>query len=808
MLASPAGIALVGKLLFIANQDGDELHVFDTQIRNFRSSPNLMFPLSVPTVRRPGPVCGNASQVFTASTVDATFGVIDARDDVSVNDPVRGLRELGEGVLPGLASDGICTQAPEAVLAHKVAAAGSAAAYQQALGVTLTIDAPGGLLPGGGLDERHALASLPIAALFPINGLGGPCAGSNCAGTQIWQVTNDLSGVSCDAGAPAFCPNVKPLLSLPPQPASCHPRGPPLALRVDASGANAGLSILGAPNADPTTANRLMASDRNSSCVASVNLDDLSVQWLPANFPSTSIFAAPFIPGSCLPGGDLFAALRDSENCELEGPPPSGGYFDCNGVSFLSASAGALLPEPLPYPFTPRRPLPPVRIIGSIATQLTYLGPNLQVSWQNADLPSPVPIQELAVVGTAGGDMVFIDVGVGSVDGGSGSSGSGFFPCPVTQLAPRLLDQNDYLQHPITPQVFLVSALDSAGGSSLGAAVLLTAPPSVVTASGTPVPTFDRLDAGFSTVLGIANVPLPTVSCYGLPSGSQICLTAGMLQKGVAEDEAYAATYEGAIGGLAGVAGTLTGNSLQLAGLDATQVAGGLLLRESGNVTIELTSGGGVCGDYGLSAVAAAGLTLSPSPHTSCASGPVSATFFASGAKPFTLTGTGSGFFPALWSTDGTLQLVPGHRWHYPANLIAMVRGAQQLADLVFSPLPDVLAAGSSLAAPRADGHDSDALDAPFAMAFVGPLGSALDGGVDAGVLPQRGASWTFSTSSAVLPLAVNPIDGSSLIDGMAAYIDLVDGGTPHLYGSYRGGNALIEIDPRDAYSPSILEIH
>jgi hypothetical protein len=156
-------------------------------------------------------------------------------------------------------------------------------------------------------------------------------------------------------------------------------------------------------------------------------------------------------------------------------------------------------------------------------------------------------------------------------------------------------------------------------------------------------------------------------------------------------------------------------------------------------------------------------------------------------------------------------------RWQYPSNLIAMARAAQQLADVVFGP-PAEPALGSPLPQPRLDGHDSDALDSPLGLALIGPLGdAAVDGGVgtvgsDAGpfpgVVPQQGAYWTFQVSSAVAPVAVNPPDSSSYVESMTAYLDPYDGGTPHVYGSYRGGNALIELDPRIAYDFGILEIH
>ncbi len=347
-------MALANSLLFLANQDGNELHVFDSELLQFRPSPNLMFPLSIPTVRRPGAVCGNSLELFTTSSVDATLGVIDAFDDLTNPDPAnppRGLREVGEMALPGVASDVICTEAPNAVLDHKNAVAGSPGQYAQEVDAgALIIDGINGLLPDGGLDERHAIAALPMAALLTFNDPDLTCPGGGCSGTQIWQATNDITGAACNISAPAFCPTLQPLFALPPQPASCEPVGPPLASRVDVSGANAGDLNLGIPNVDPSTLNRMMAADQNSNCVASVNLDDMSVDWLYANGPTNEIFAMPYIPQSCLPGGDLFAAVFAGEQCERQGPPPVGGYPNCGGVSFLSVGGGGLCLSPCRTP--------------------------------------------------------------------------------------------------------------------------------------------------------------------------------------------------------------------------------------------------------------------------------------------------------------------------------------------------------------------------------------------------------------------------------------------------------------------------
>ena len=368
LLSSPAGLALAGNLLFIANQDGDELHVFDVTRNAFRPAPNWMFPLSIPTVSRPGPVCGNGLQIFTASSVLPLGAWIDANDNAfddggSANPvlPGSGLVELGELALPGVPSDAVCAPEPGAVRAHRIAVAGSVAAYPAK--VASITDTPGGVFPDGGLDERHFIATLPIAALLPINSI--ECADGGCP-TTIWEAINNLTGLSCDAGVtadsgPAFCPSLKPLLTLPPQPAFCNPTGAPRALRVDISGSMPGLLNFGVPNVEPATLNQLVASDANSSCVYSVNLSDLSsAKWIPVGYPTQSVFVSPHIhPLIGLNGGDLFAVVADGEECEeSQGPPPVGGYAACNGVSFGTSIAGdgGLLMEPLAYPF--RAPSP------------------------------------------------------------------------------------------------------------------------------------------------------------------------------------------------------------------------------------------------------------------------------------------------------------------------------------------------------------------------------------------------------------------------------------------------------------------
>ena len=824
LLASPAGMALANSLLFLANQDGDELHVFDTGLQQFRPSPNLMFPLSVPTVRRPGAVCGNGIEMFTISSVDPMLGVIDAFDDPTNADPADpplGLRELGEVALPGLASDAVCTAEPSAVLAHKKAVAGSPALYAQEVDAgPLILDAD------GGADERHAVADLPMAALLTFNDPDLTCPGGGCSGTQIWQATNDITGVACDAGmaggTDVFCTSLQPLFALPPQPASCAPVGPPLALRVDVSGANAGDVNVGVPNVDPSTLNRMMAADQNSNCVASVNLDDMSVDWFYANGPSTGVFAMPYVKGSCLPGGDLFAAVFAGEQCERQGPPPVGGYANCGAVSFLSVGGGGLLPEPLPYPFIPRRPMPPVRIFDFVQ-RVAFIGPNVAVTATQDGLVTPVAFQMLAMVGTGSGDIVYVDIGIGRPDAGTGADDAGEFACPAAYLAPRLLDINDYITNPVPPEISEVSAVNLDGGPSLGE-VTQVAAPVALTALGAALPTTDRLDAGFSTPLGTNGLAMTPLSCYALAIGSQICVTEGLMQKGVAEAETFVATYNGSLPGLAGIPGTLNGSSLQITSAgDLIQINGGLLSSEGadgGNLMVQLIDGSGDCGAYGISAVATGSLTLSSPP--TCASGPVEATVVASNGKPFTVQGTTTGFLDQLWPMDGTLHLVIGKRWQYPANLIGMVHGAQQLADFVLGPIPAQAAPGSSLTFPRDGGADSDALDSSFGLALSGPLGIAaepdagtglivLDGGGE--VAPLPGAYWSFNVSNGVFPLTVNPTAvqaADSLIDGMAAYTSLDAGGVlvPHVFASYRGGNAMVELIPTDGDPSDLYVFH
>lgn len=64
-------------LLFIASAGGDELRVFDASERQFLRGPATVFPLSVPTVRRPSALAAGARWLFTLSSVDAELGFVD-----------------------------------------------------------------------------------------------------------------------------------------------------------------------------------------------------------------------------------------------------------------------------------------------------------------------------------------------------------------------------------------------------------------------------------------------------------------------------------------------------------------------------------------------------------------------------------------------------------------------------------------------------------------------------------------------------------------------------------------------------------
>jgi len=86
-----------------------------------------------------------------------------------------------------------------------------------------------------------------------------------------------------------------------------------------------------------------------------------------------------------------------------------------------------------------------------------------------------------------------------------------------------------------------------------------------------------------------------------------------------------------------------------------------------------------------------------------------------------------------------------------------------------------------------------------------------LDGGGE--VAPLPGAYWSFNVSNGVFPLTVNPTAvqaADSLIDGMAAYTSLDAGGVlvPHVFASYRGGNAMVELIPTDGDPSDLYVFH
>ncbi len=814
LLATPAGLALSGTTLLLSNQDNDELRAWRSRALAFVPSPIAVFPLSIPTVRRPGPMCADARQAYVASTIDPTLGVVDAMDDPASYRPASGLRELGEVALPGIATALVCAPSPEAVTTRQVTVSGSPAAYRAALaGDVLTAESGDGRVADGGPDEQHAIAALPAAAITALSRPDAP--------TAFYEIENDITGAACpDAGfvercAPgadasvcpgpsAFCPSVAPLLTLPPQPARCDPSGPPLSVGFDIAGSGPGTENLGLPTIEPVSANLMMAGDRHSSCVARVDLSEGSVTWVPASTATTAVAALPYLPGSCQPGGTVFAAALDSENCERRGPPPLGGYFNCNGVVFFQPTNGIWdqdpaherLPAPLPYPFqmSPDRLLPPVEV-GGIVTALAFTGANLQVSQFSTVLSTPVPIQMALIAGTANGDLFFIDLGVGWKGGGTGQVDGGF-PCPPAYLAPRLLDENDYLPNPTLPAIQNVAATDGTGTAIEGFGQNSDQP---VTASGAALSSSDRLGA-----------PLPSgATCWGA-SGFDVCLTAGMVQHGVARNESFTVTYQGPVGGplgaLTAAPGTVSGATLTpAAGGDLTAYLGGLLPAQQANLIVSMAS----CGDYLLSAVEPDSLSLAAIPGgapLSCAQGAVTFSVLAGGAKPYTVVGSASGF-TGLWPADGSLHLVKTGRWQYPADLIAMGKGAEQLVDLVFGPQPTSAAPGSTLSVPRPE--DYDALDSSFGLAVRGrPGGAAANAGTPDGgtTVITRGASVTFSVTNGVQALSVNPEDGSALIDSMASYED--PGGLHHVFASYRGNNALVDMNPNAATVTSLVEEH
>ncbi len=831
LLSTPAGLTLAGTLMFIANEDSDELHLYDTEANEFIPAPAVLFPLSIPTVRRPYSLCSDTQQVFVASSVDPAIGVIDAIDDPTSHLPQSGLRELGQVTLPGVAQQVVCTQSPEAVVAYETRVGGSPAGYLAMLGSgELVIDAPDGSLPKGVLDERNAIAGLPTAAIAVLNGVNQP--------SQFYEIQNDITGVSCPDSGPIescapdasvddcpnkssyFCPSVSPILTLPPQPAECSPVGPPLVGGFDIAGSGPGTFNLGAPSDDPSTANWLVASDRNSECVAAVNLSGTpgaNVTWMPAGSPMTAVSSLPYLPGTCAPAGGVFAAALDSENCERNGPPPPGGYLGCNGVVFFDAvGTHARLPAPLPYPFdrSLAPPLPPVRVYG-IVTSLQFVGPGMTVGSFDSSVANPVPIQDALIAGTTDGDLAYIDLGFGFGDGGTGNDDGGGYACPPAYFAPRIFDVNDYQSPPVYAGISNVAA--TAGN---GAALTFTANSDLpTTASGVALP----LDAGDR--LGHAFVTFPStqlpVTCYGTPPGVdgggafELCLTDGMVQHGAADDETFTVEYEGPIGGLQAQPGSVNGATLQSGAnvqlqtyLGPSDGGAGVLVTQAQNLTVSVTTSEGVdCGNYLITGVGADTLTLAPTSDgqpLSCATGTVTFSVLAGGSTPYTVAGSESGFM-GLWPGDGTLHFVQSGRWQYPSDLIAMAQGAQQLTDMVLGPIAAAAAPGSVLTAPRPE--DYQALQSAFGLALKGTPPSAVavaDGGtVDDG---GAGTSITFLVTSAVSPLVVNPEDTSALIDSMASYTD--PGGARHLFASYRGNNTIVILDPDEAIYTAITEIH
>ena len=587
------------------------------------------------------------------------------------------------------------------------------------------------------------------------------------------------------------------------------------------AGSGPGTFNLGQPNDDPTTANWLVASDRNSECVAAVDFNapqGSNVTWMPSGTPTTAVAALPYLPGTCLPAGAVFAAALDSENCERNGPPPPGGYLGCNGVVFFDAvGKHARLPAPLPYPFDPSQapPLPPVRVYG-IVTSLTFVGPGMTVGSFDSAITNPVAIQDALIAGTTDGDLAYIDLGFGSSTGGTGNDDGGGYPCPPAYLAPRIFDQNDYQSPPVYAGISNVAATDSAG-AALTFAANADLPN---TASGQPL-TPDGGDR-FGSVLVTLPPGHAPVTCYGTAPGLdgggafELCLTDGMVQHGAADDETFTVAYEGPIGGLQGQPGTVNGATLQSGAnveletyLGPSDGGPGILVTQQSNLSVSITTAAGVpCGNYQIAGVGADTLTLaatSSGQPLSCATGTVTFSVLAGGSTPYTVAGAESGFI-GLWPADGTLHFVQSGRWQYPADLIGMAKGAQQLTDLVLGSIPATPAAGSTLSPPRQE--DYQALEFAFGLALKGtPPESALalpDGGTEDG--GAAGTSITFLVASAVSPLVVNPEDTSSLIDSMAAFTD--PGGARHLFASYRGNNTIVILDPDEAIYTAITEIH
>jgi hypothetical protein len=537
---------------------------------------------------------------------------------------------------------------------------------------------------------------------------------------------------------------------------------------------------------------------------------------MPSGSPTTAVAGLPYYPGTAVPGGSVFAAALDSENCEVNGPPPSGGYLDCNGVLFFDAvGAHARLPAPLPFPFDPALapPLPPVRVYG-IVTSLTFTGPGMNIVDFDTAITNPIPIQDALIAGTTDGDLVYIDLGFGNPQGGTGNNDGGGYPLPPAYFAPRIFDINDYLPTPIYPGISTVAAVDGNG-----VALTFDANSDLpLTAGGQPAPVDgkDRLGAAFTT---FPSTHAP-VTCYGTAPAAdgggafELCVTDGMLQHGAADDETFTITYEGAVGALQAQPGSVNGTTLQSNAnvqlqtyLGPSDGGSGVLVNQISNLAVSITTTAGVsCGSFGIADVGPATLTLTETDGgqpLSCATGTVTFSVLAGGSVPYTVQGSESGFV-GLWPADGTLHFAQTGRWQYPADLIAMAKGAQQLTDMVFGPVASGASPGSTLAPPLP--QDYQALESSFGLALKGvPAGSGLvpDGGIASGV---SGTSITFVVTSGVAPLVVNPEDTSALIDSMDSYTD--DGGLRHVFASYRGNNTVVLLNPIEAIYTAITEVH
>jgi len=119
-LRFPAGLALAHGLLFVSSQDDDALHVYDTRQQVYVPAPSPLLPLSIPTVRRPGLICSDGTQAYVLSANDPLIAVVDALNNPSSNDPLTGLRELGQVQLRSMGNALSCGPDPQAVLLYKI----------------------------------------------------------------------------------------------------------------------------------------------------------------------------------------------------------------------------------------------------------------------------------------------------------------------------------------------------------------------------------------------------------------------------------------------------------------------------------------------------------------------------------------------------------------------------------------------------------------------------------------------------------------------------------------------------------------